>query len=101
MEQPSACTDTGSVGKENTSGSKVELSVERQQMKKKKKNAGFNLRKSLAWDRAFSTEEGDLLVFMDLPLFSCLVYVIKLGNVVFNQVFWIPLSYLKSLETLV
>ncbi|KAL0750859.1 hypothetical protein Bca101_032862 [Brassica carinata] len=60
VEQPSACTDTGSVGKENTSGSKVELSVERQQMKKKKKNAGFNLRKSLAWDRAFSTEEGVL-----------------------------------------
>ncbi|KAH0906855.1 LOW QUALITY PROTEIN: hypothetical protein HID58_038682 [Brassica napus] len=60
VEQPSACTDTGSVGKENTSGSKVELSVERQQMKKKKKNAGFNLRKSLAWDRAFSTEEAGL-----------------------------------------
>ncbi|CAG7910571.1 unnamed protein product [Brassica rapa] len=60
VEQPSAFTDTGSVGKENSSVSKVELSVERQQMKKKKKNAGFNLRKSLAWDRAFSTEEGVL-----------------------------------------
>ncbi|CAH8323452.1 unnamed protein product [Eruca vesicaria subsp. sativa] len=58
MEKGSTCVDTGSVGKENTSGSKVELSVERQQMKKKKK--GFNLRKSLAWDRAFSTEEGVL-----------------------------------------
>uniref|UniRef100_A0A1J3HU44 Uncharacterized protein n=5 Tax=Noccaea caerulescens TaxID=107243 RepID=A0A1J3HU44_NOCCA len=57
VEQPS------SFGKENNSGNKVELpklSVERQQMKKKKKNAGFNLRKSLAWDRAFSTEEGVL-----------------------------------------
>jgi len=31
-------------------------------MKKKKKNAGFNLRKSLAWDRAFSTEEGDFFL---------------------------------------
>ncbi|KAF8102386.1 hypothetical protein N665_0198s0092 [Sinapis alba] len=62
VEQASTCiVDTGSVGKENSSGSKVvELSVERQQMKKKKKNAGFNLRKSLAWDRAFSTEEGVL-----------------------------------------
>ncbi|CAN8301156.1 unnamed protein product [Cochlearia groenlandica] len=63
MEQASQSIDTGTVGKENSSGSKVEqlkLSVERQQMKKKKKNAGFNMRKSLAWDRAFSTEEGVL-----------------------------------------
>ncbi|CAH2069362.1 unnamed protein product [Thlaspi arvense] len=63
MEQLSPTIDTCNVGKENTSGSKIELpklSVERQQMKKKKKNAGFNLRKSLAWDRAFSTEEGVL-----------------------------------------
>lgn len=64
VEQPGTSVDTDSVGKENTSGNKVELpklSVERQQMKKKKKNAGFNLRKSLAWDRAFSTDEGDCL----------------------------------------
>lgn len=75
MEQASACiADTGSVGKENTSGSKVELSVERQQMKKKKK--GFNLRKSLAWDRAFSTEEGGLFSvygFSFILLFWCMV----------------------------
>ncbi|KFK27546.1 hypothetical protein AALP_AA8G397700 [Arabis alpina] len=63
MEQLSASVNTDSVGKENIGGIKFELpklSVERQQMKKKKKNAGFNLRKSLAWDRAFSTEEGVL-----------------------------------------
>lgn len=35
------------------------LSVEPHQKKRKKKGAGFNLRKSLAWDRAFFTEEGD------------------------------------------
>lgn len=73
-EKASHCIETtGSVvGKENSSGSKVELSVERQQMKKKKKkNAGFNLRKSLAWDRAFSTEEGgDCLVFYYSPVWS-------------------------------
>ncbi|VVB16678.1 unnamed protein product [Arabis nemorensis] len=63
MEQPSGSVNTDSIGKENTGGIKFELpklSVERQQMKKKKKNAGFNLRKSLAWDKAFSTEEGVL-----------------------------------------
>ncbi|ESQ42327.1 hypothetical protein EUTSA_v10012478mg [Eutrema salsugineum] len=63
IKQLSPSIDIGSVGKENTSGSNIELpklSVERQQMKKKKRNAGFNLRKSLAWDRAFSTEEGVL-----------------------------------------
>ncbi|XP_076935144.1 uncharacterized protein LOC143601679 [Bidens hawaiensis] len=30
------------------------------QMKRKKKGAGYNLRKSLAWDRAFFTDEGIL-----------------------------------------
>jgi hypothetical protein len=59
-EQPCASVDTDSVGKENAKVELPKLSVERQQMKKKKKNAGFNLRKSLAWDRAFSTEEGVL-----------------------------------------
>ncbi|XP_010443806.1 PREDICTED: uncharacterized protein LOC104726612 [Camelina sativa] len=60
MEQPCPTVDTDSVGKENSKVELPKLSVERQQMKKKKKNAGFNLRKSLAWDRAFSTEEGVL-----------------------------------------
>lgn len=63
MEQPCASVDTDSVGKENSKVELPKLSVERQQMKKKKKNAGFNLRKSLAWDRAFSTEEGDLFFY--------------------------------------
>ncbi|EOA12460.1 hypothetical protein CARUB_v10025762mg [Capsella rubella] len=60
MEQPCPSVDTDSIGKENSKVELPKLSVERQQMKKKKKNAGFNLRKSLAWDRAFSTEEGVL-----------------------------------------
>lgn len=63
MEQPCASVDTDSVGKENSKVELPKLSVERQQMKKKKKNAGFNLRKSLAWDRAFSTEEGDFFFY--------------------------------------
>ncbi|KAL0735212.1 hypothetical protein Bca4012_011422 [Brassica carinata] len=80
MEQVSPCIDTGNVGKENTSGSKVELSVERQQMKKKKK--GFNLRKSLAWDRAFSTEEGDLFSVYGFSFYSpVLVYGTKLCSI--------------------
>ncbi|XP_056693238.1 uncharacterized protein [Spinacia oleracea] len=36
------------------------LSVETQKMKRSKKVGGYNLRKSLAWDRAFFTEEGVL-----------------------------------------
>ncbi|KAL1161437.1 hypothetical protein V6Z11_A07G133900 [Gossypium hirsutum] len=36
------------------------LSLEPHQMKRKKKVGGYNLRKSLAWDRAFFTEEGVL-----------------------------------------
>ncbi|KAI9077091.1 hypothetical protein K1719_040913 [Acacia pycnantha] len=49
--------------KENINGNKSEapkLNVEPQQMKRKKKGGGYNLRKSLAWDRAFFTEEGVL-----------------------------------------
>ncbi|KAJ0084261.1 hypothetical protein Patl1_30785 [Pistacia atlantica] len=52
-----------SVNEENTSMNKPEvpkLSMEPQQMKRKKKGGGYNLRKSLAWNRAFFTEEGVL-----------------------------------------
>ncbi|KAL5581173.1 hypothetical protein UlMin_013615 [Ulmus minor] len=55
----SSCSD--SLNKDNLRANKAELpklSVERQQMKRKKR--GYNLRKSLAWDRAFFTEEGIL-----------------------------------------
>lgn len=75
MEQPCLSVDTDNIGKENSKAELPKLSVERQQMKKKKKNAGFNLRKSLAWDRAFSTEEGNLFFFMDL--FTILLFVVK------------------------
>lgn len=52
-----------SVNEENTSMNKPEvpkLSMEPQQMKRKK-GGGYNLRKSLAWNRAFFTEEGGLI----------------------------------------
>ncbi|XVF19524.1 hypothetical protein REPUB_Repub11eG0118200 [Reevesia pubescens] len=54
------------VNKENINNNKEnksqlpKLSLESQQMKRKKKGGGYNLRKSLAWDRAFFTEEGVL-----------------------------------------
>ncbi|XP_065869422.1 uncharacterized protein [Euphorbia lathyris] len=54
------------VDRENVNANKSEalkLSVEPQQMKKKKKGGGYNLRKSLAWDKAFSTEGGVLDAF--------------------------------------
>ncbi|XP_016577637.1 uncharacterized protein LOC107875432 isoform X2 [Capsicum annuum] len=53
----------GFSNKENINTDKAEmpkLSVEPLHMKRKKRGGGCNLRKSLAWDRAFSTEEGVL-----------------------------------------
>ncbi|XP_047169829.1 uncharacterized protein LOC124838304 isoform X2 [Vigna umbellata] len=50
-----------SANKENADWNKLQkLSLEPHQMKKKKKGGGYNLRKSLAWNRAFFTEEGVL-----------------------------------------
>ncbi|KAK7404662.1 hypothetical protein VNO78_05617 [Psophocarpus tetragonolobus] len=49
------------MNKENADWNKLQkLSMEPQQMKRKKKAGGYNLRKSLAWNRAFFTEEGVL-----------------------------------------
>lgn len=60
-ERPSSSSCGEIVNKENVNSNKPvmpKLSVEPQQMKKKKKGGGYNLRKSLAWDKAFFTEEG-------------------------------------------
>ena len=73
-KKPSSSLQTESINKENIMVNKVEmpkLSMEPQQMKRKKKGGGYNLRKSLAWDRAFFTEEGfpkflysDMLIYL-------------------------------------
>jgi len=48
-----------SANKENADWNKPQkLNLEPHQMKRKKKGGGYNLRKSLAWNRAFFTEEG-------------------------------------------
>lgn len=55
------CRESANANKENTGANKLEeqkLSLLPQQMKRKKKGGGYNLRKSLAWDRAFFTDEG-------------------------------------------
>lgn len=60
-----------SVNNENASLNKPEvpkLNMEPQSMKRKKKG-GYNLRKSLAWNKAFFTEEGDPL--FDFVMFYC------------------------------
>ncbi|XP_070675035.1 uncharacterized protein [Malus domestica] len=57
------CRENANANKENTVANKLEeqkLSLLPQQMKRKKKGGGYNLRKSLAWDRAFFTDEGVL-----------------------------------------
>lgn len=55
--------------KENINANNLEvpkLSIMPQQMKKKKKGGGYNLRKSLAWNKAFFTEEGFYMWLLDL-----------------------------------
>ncbi|GAV71363.1 hypothetical protein CFOL_v3_14857 [Cephalotus follicularis] len=64
--RPSSSSHSDSANKENIFMNKLEVSkltLEPQQMKRKKKVGGYNLRKSLAWDRAFFTEEGVLNSF--------------------------------------
>lgn len=63
--------ERGSMNKENSNVNKIEekkFSLQPQQMKRKKKG-GYNLRKSLAWDRAFFEEEGYIFVFRICQLF--------------------------------
>ncbi|XP_058199689.1 uncharacterized protein LOC131314832 isoform X3 [Rhododendron vialii] len=65
VEKSTCSSPEGSTrsNKENINGNKSEvpkLSVEPQPMKRKKRGGAYNLRKSLAWDRAFFTEEGVL-----------------------------------------
>ncbi|CAL5426581.1 unnamed protein product [Camellia sinensis] len=72
IEEPSCSTPIGSSNKENMSVKKSEvpkLSVESQQMKRRKRSGAYNLRKSLAWDRAFFTEEG-VLNSLELSMLS-------------------------------
>lgn len=60
-EKSGPASSKDSFNKENINVSKsdtVKLSLDPQQMKRKKKGV-YNLRKSLAWDRAFFTEEGN------------------------------------------
>ncbi|KAI5322202.1 hypothetical protein L3X38_031274 [Prunus dulcis] len=63
-QKPSSPSCRDSIDKENngSNANKIEeqkLSLQPQQMKRKK-GGGYNLRKSLAWDRAFFTDEGVL-----------------------------------------
>ncbi|XP_022943289.1 uncharacterized protein LOC111448106 isoform X1 [Cucurbita moschata] len=58
--------------KENINANDIEgpnLSIMPQQMKRKKKAGGYNLRKSLAWNKAFFTEEG-VLDSMELSMIT-------------------------------
>ncbi|KAL7188660.1 hypothetical protein ACSBR1_038508 [Camellia fascicularis] len=72
IEEPSCSTPIGSSNKEKINVKKSEvpkLSVESQQMKRRKRPGAYNLRKRLAWDRAFFTEEG-VLNSLELSMLS-------------------------------
>lgn len=61
MDKPNSSSSEANNNKENINSSIGEgpkLGMEPVQMKRKKKGAGCNLRKSLAWDKAFFTDEG-------------------------------------------
>ncbi|KAI3723967.1 hypothetical protein L2E82_35731 [Cichorium intybus] len=63
IEKPSSSSTESSNNKENINSNNVELpklAMGPIQMKRKKKGGDYNLRKSLAWDRAFFTDEGIL-----------------------------------------
>ncbi|KAI3776198.1 hypothetical protein L1987_45970 [Smallanthus sonchifolius] len=63
MEKPTSSSSQGINNKENINSNSVEvpkLGMEPMRMKRRKKGFGYNLRKSLAWDRAFFTDEGIL-----------------------------------------
>ncbi|CAI9776420.1 unnamed protein product [Fraxinus pennsylvanica] len=63
LANPCSSSSRGSCFKENVNinnSDPTKLSAEPLPMKRKKKGGGYNLRKSLAWDRAFFTEEGVL-----------------------------------------
>lgn len=60
-EKPSTSSSEASNNKENINSNNLEmpkLGMGPIQMKRRKKGAECNLRKSLAWDRAFFTDEG-------------------------------------------
>ncbi|GJY60704.1 hypothetical protein Tco_0461361 [Tanacetum coccineum] len=62
MDKPSTSSSEASNNKENINAEVPKLGMEPIQMKRRKKvgGGGYNLRKSLAWDRAFFTDEGIL-----------------------------------------
>ncbi|KAL8211444.1 hypothetical protein R6Q57_005881 [Mikania cordata] len=72
MEKAGSSSSEVINNKENIDSNNVEmpkLGMEPMQMKRRKKGIGYNLRKSLAWDRAFFTDEGILDPF-DLTLIT-------------------------------
>ncbi|GLT60985.1 hypothetical protein SLA2020_337220 [Shorea laevis] len=73
LNSSNANRESASVDKENVNNANksdaAKLSMEPQKMKRKKKGGGYNLRKSLAWNRAFFTEEG-VLNSVELSLLS-------------------------------
>nr|GEW80078.1 hypothetical protein [Tanacetum cinerariifolium] len=62
MDKPSTSSSEASNNKENINAEVPKLGMEPMQMKRRKKvgGGGYNLRKSLAWDQAFFTDEGIL-----------------------------------------
>ena len=65
MDKPSTSSSEASNNKENINVEVPKLGMEPMQMKRRKKvgGGGYNLRKSLAWDRAFFTDEGSLIIW--------------------------------------
>lgn len=100
-QKPSSPSCRDSTDKENkgSNANKIEeqkLSLQPQQMKRKK-GGGYNLRKSLAWDRAFFTDEGYIL-FLDCTNFFHIEKKIKAGIIVFFPILVLLSGVLNSEE---
>ena len=70
-------------------------------MKRKKKAGGYNLRKCLAWDRAFFTDEGIFLFSFSFFFFAFLLVLLLLEKKEFNfslMYFFLVLGVLNSTE---
>lgn len=87
LANPCSSSSRGSCFKESVNNNKsdtTKLSAEPLPMKRKKKGGGYNLRNSLAWDRAFFTEEGWDIQFTEKP---------SMGYTIYGKVYYIPFYY--------
>lgn len=69
-----------------------------QQMKKKKKAGGYNLRKSLAWNKAFFTEEGFYVLLLNGFVLFRISFFCKFNSKTLIELYILSSGVLDSVE---